>query len=362
MTSANWPSGNAKTDLDDAVTAGVIDRETCQKIVAFLQSRNAESDADASADEEQLRLVTGFNDIFVTIGLGLFLGALSYLLQGMSPVVSAASAAVASWLLAEFFSRRKRMALPSIALLLVFVSSVLLAAYATLNGGQLRGGISDALNTGSVALAFSCLAAALAAAAHWMRFHVPITVAAGFVAVAILIVAAVSSLIPGIIQDHPAVVFIPLGLAAFALAMRFDMSDRQRLTRRTDIAFWLHLIAAPTIVHPLIISLGIAEQQGLAGAISVFLIFAILCLVALVIDRRAVLVSSLGYLAYAAYTLVTVAGWGSASAFGVLLVGAIVLLLSAAWRPLRAIVLGFMPDAVACRIPPAAQAPERTPR
>ncbi len=34
--------------------------------------------------------------------------------------------------------------------------------------------------------------------------------------------------------------------------MRFDMTDPERLTRRTDIAFWLHLLAAPLIVHSLI--------------------------------------------------------------------------------------------------------------
>ena len=41
------------------------------------------------------------------------------------------------------------------------------------------------------------------------------------------------------------------GLAVFALAMRFDLSDPKRQTRRTDIAFWLHMLAAPLIVHPL---------------------------------------------------------------------------------------------------------------
>src|SRR2546430_3225670 len=36
----------------------------------------------------------------------------------------------------------------------------------------------------------------------------------------------------------------------FLFAMWWDGSDRARLTRRSDVAFWLHLLAAPMIVHP----------------------------------------------------------------------------------------------------------------
>jgi hypothetical protein len=42
------------------------------------------------------------------------------------------------------------------------------------------------------------------------------------------------------------------GLRVFAAAMSFDLSDRDRMTRRSDCAFWLHLLAAPLIVHSLI--------------------------------------------------------------------------------------------------------------
>ena len=357
MTQAGWPIGDAASDLDAAVAAGILDRDSSARLLAFLQSRSTVPDNAVNADDEQLRLITGFNDIFVTIGIALFLGSLSYLLVGMGTGASAAASALAAWLLAEFFTRTRRMALPSIALLLVFVSSVFLSVYSVLDSDHTQISFTDVLNNGSVALMLSALAATAAAAAHWIRFYVPITVAAGFGAMAILIIAVVSSLVPELVRGNPAVLFVPIGLAAFALAMRFDMSDRQRLTRRTDIAFWLHLLAAPIIVHPLILSLGIGGDQGLAAALSIFAIFAALCLVALVIDRRAVLVSSLGYLAYAAFGLVEAAGWGSSSAFGVLLVGAIVLLLSAAWRPLRKIVLGFMPEAITIRVPPAAKAP-----
>ena len=34
--------------------------------------------------------------------------------------------------------------------------------------------------------------------------------------------------------------------------MRYDLSDPARETRRTDAAFWLHLLAAPLLVHTLV--------------------------------------------------------------------------------------------------------------
>ena len=107
-----------RAELEAAVAKGVLDRSAADSLTEFLhQNRNAASDPD----EERLRLITGFNDIFVTIGIALFLGALNYLLgfglQGSLGV------AIASWGLAEVFTKRKRMALPSIVLLVIFVAS-----------------------------------------------------------------------------------------------------------------------------------------------------------------------------------------------------------------------------------------------
>ena len=67
-----------RAELEAAVAKGVLDRSAADNLTEFLiQNRNA---AASDPDEERLRLITGFNDIFVTIGIALFLGALSYLL------------------------------------------------------------------------------------------------------------------------------------------------------------------------------------------------------------------------------------------------------------------------------------------
>jgi hypothetical protein len=150
-------------------------------------------------------------------------------------------------------------------------------------------------------------------------------------------------------------VLIPLGLAIFALAMRFDMSDTARQTRRADIAFWLHLLAAPLIVHPVVSEIHGGAELGVSQAVVVIALFLVLSIVALIVDRRALLVSSLAYLAYAMAALIANVGWqSSTAAVAILGVGIVVLALSVLWKPLRAVVLKPLPEVLRLRVPAAA--------
>ena len=336
-----------RAELDAAVANGVLDRSAADNLTEFLiQNRNA---AASDPDEERLRLITGFNDIFVTTGIALFLGALYYLLgSGLS---GSAGIAIASWGLAEVFTKRKRMALPSIVLLVTFVVSCTVSSWhffapdiETLNfyDGKLHG-----LPIGLAAVAASTL--------HWFRFHVPITIAAfaaGLVAIATTLVTSVNE---DLVLNFPVAVFTPLGLAVFLAAMKFDMSDRNRLTQRTDIAFWLHLLAAPLIVHSVVYPLLAESVLSTGAAIAILSLFTVLSFVALTVDRRALLVSSLLYLGYASSKLSSWSGVASENAgLSILIVGGTVLVLSVAWQPLRRIVLPILPQAVRDLVPPAA--------
>ena len=256
--------------------------------------------------------------------------------------------AAAAWALAEYFTRQRRMALPSIVLLVIFVGAVFLGVANLLGAGGWSAGITPAQTM------LAALAAVVAAVLHWLRFHVPITVAAGVAALAGVVFALFQMQAPRLLLDHPVAVFLPVGLAIFALAMWFDSSDLKRQTRRTDIAFWLHLLAAPIIVHPILMSVA-GSDAPLGAALGVVLVFVCLAVVALVVDRRAILVSSLSYLAYAAGKLIAAAGMESSSfAISTLAVGAVVLMLSAAWRPLRRSFMGVLPAALQARLPAVA--------
>jgi hypothetical protein len=339
------------TGLEAAIAAGVIDRATAERLAPFLAG-DAGAAPSADPDDERLRLITGFNDIFVTIGLVLFLGGLGYVLSGQPAALSGLVIAAAAWGLAEFFTRVRRMALPSIVLLVVFVASVFFAVPHLVDG---TGSAFATFESTPWQLGAAGLAAAAAALLHWLRFHVPVTVAAGVAALAVIAVALSQQLAPNLLRDHPIAVFLPLGLAIFALAMWFDASDRTRQTRRTDIAFWLHLLAAPIIVHPILLAVSASGDSSTGQSALVVGIFLVLGVVALIVDRRAILVSSLSYLAYAAGTLISASGLASSSyAPSALAVGAVVLLLSAAWRPLRRGFVRVLPPGIRQRVPVAA--------
>lgn len=332
-----------QADLNSAVAAGVIERRTADDLMEFV----SRGDGSNNADDEQLRLVTGFNDIFVTIGLALFLGAIAYLSAG----VAVLTLPIVAWLLAEIFTKRKRMALPSIVLLVVFAFSTFLGAMYLLspNSAGIDFGLRD---NNAWQFAFSGLVTAGFIGMHWWRFHVPITLAAGCAALVAMVVAMFEGAAPNFMSSHAALVFVPLGVATFAAAMFFDSQDRARRTRKSDMAFWLHLLAAPLIVHPLVRGLANLDSMTLSDSGLIFGLTAILSLVALVVDRRALLVSSLLYLGYALSTLLSKTSWGSETfAIAVLGVGTIVLILSVAWQPLRKVIIGMMPNAVRVYVP-----------
>ena len=332
-------------DLDAAVTAGVLDAATRERLVTFTRDYRRGA---AGPDEEQFRLLTGFNDIFVTIAIGLVLFALGALGGSIVPALGAVLVAAASWGLAEYFTRRRRMALPSIVLLLAFVGGVFGTVVTAMHP-------SGAGETPPLWVALAAAAAAVAAWLHWRRFLVPITVAAGAAALGGLIIALVAGAGPAAAAAILPIVLV-LGLVTFALAMAFDSRDRARVTRWTDVAFWLHLLAAPAIIHPVFALTGLLDSKaGPEAAIVVVLVYAVLTVVALAIDRRALLVSALGYVIFAIERLISSGGNLTLStALTALVIGSFLVLLSAAWRPIRARVLALLPDTLTLRLPVAA--------
>jgi hypothetical protein len=133
------------------------------------------------------------------------------------------------------------------------------------------------------------------------------------------------------------------------------MADPERRTRRTDIAFWLHLLAAPLIVHSVTRGLVTkASELDPGTAVAIMAIFLALSFVAVLIDRRAMLVSGLAYAGVAFWALIRQAGIsGMTTPLTILALGAFVLLLSAGWRPLRAGILSIVPRPLTQYLPRA---------
>ncbi|MDP9415116.1 MAG: hypothetical protein M3Q08_13745 [Pseudomonadota bacterium] len=349
----------SESDLESAVAAGAISPEAA----TALRKHVAAARSTPAVDEEHFRLLTGFNDIFVSTAAVILLVALAWIAHYIPPNLghdgpspfSGAAVAAAAWGLAEFFTRNRRMALPSILLLLAFVGGVIVSS-----------GLSLVLIVGEQALQDNeRLGAGLAAAAgaigaagawlHWRRFRVPITVAAG----AASIVGVSLGLIGVLIGDDERLGDILLGFAlvlgigVFLFAMWWDSSDPRRETRRSDVAFWLHLLSAPLIVHPVFSLLGLTDGNAtIAEAVIVLAVYFILGLTALAIDRRALLVSALAYVLWALSDLFERFGAVEMNvALTALVIGSALLLLSAFWHNARAAIVRPLPPGVQAKLP-----------
>jgi hypothetical protein len=140
----------------------------------------------------------------------------------------------------------------------------------------------------------------------------------------------------------------------FVFAMRWDTSDRTRQTRRSDVAFWLHLLAAPMIAHPLFHWLGVTEGQniGMGSVVGVLAVYVALGIVALAVDRRALLVSALAYVLAALTWLFDRFGAVELNvALTALVIGSALLTLSAFWTPIRRSIVERLPGGLQARLP-----------
>jgi hypothetical protein len=354
----------SQQELDDAVASGVITAEAANALRAHVERQRS----TAIADEEQFRLITGLNDIFVAIAAAILLFAVGWIGQSLGhsagltierdgpSFLAPLFVAATSWGLALYFTGRRRMALPSILLLLAFVGGVFATALFALILGV---GPDNVNGNDKLGGALAAIAAALAGGSawlHWRRFHVPITIAAGAAAVAgILVALLISALGQNAAQARSAILglVLMLGVAIFLFAMWWDSSDRSRLTRRADVAFWLHLLAAPMIVHPVFTLLGLTSGHiSVAEGLAVVLLYIVLGITALAVNRRALLVSALAYVLYALNELFRQFGAVELNvALTALVIGSALLLLSAFWHQARAAIVTPLPEPLQVKLP-----------
>lgn len=381
-----------KTTLDLAVTRGVLDDGQRQALLALAEENRPiadveRSDAKPSVDD-QMRLVGGGNDIFVTVGIILlFSGALFALQSVFAPGDNLiwVIMAISSWLVAEIVTRQKRMRLSSTLLALVFVVAAFSLLTETLSASisipsQINAFSLMALRSeaGQVALILGGGLIA-AAAVYFFRFKVPVL--AGVIAIAVtglgflgaivfyhdqLISGAVAAPIPEQLADVVAnALIIPLvcGLLIFAVAVALDLRDRERQTVWSDCAFWLHVVSAPLLVHPLfILSTGQEVlsgqiEPGISASILLGLMITTFVIVALAIDRRSLLAPTLAYFgSVGIYYLIN----GAANTTGIppfalilIVIGAVVILFGAGWQRIRRLIIKpLVPTSILDRLPP----------
>lgn len=381
-----------KATLDRAVSAGILDTAQREALVALAAgdgiAPSAEDDSTSWSVDDQMRLVGGGNDIFVTVGIVLLFAGVFFALQAAVPqnsMMLSALLAAASWGVAEIVTRQKRMRLSSTLLALVFSASILVllaefiqARYdlpATLNVFSLPALRADAASIGMIAAGGLVVAASI----YFLRFKVPVLAAVAAIAVTGLAFlgsvlfyydrmtsGAIAAPAPDQLADVlSSALAIPLicGLAIFAVAVLLDLRDRDRQTVWSDCAFWLHVVSAPLLVHPLFILATGQEvlsgriEPGMAAGILLGLMMVVFVLVALAIDRRSLLAPTLAYFgSVGIYYLIN----GAANTTGIppfalilITIGAMVILFGAGWQRIRRLIIGpLLPTSILDRLPP----------
>jgi hypothetical protein len=350
-------------DLDAAVHEGIV-TDTQAAALRDLAAKRENERTAVPADEEPFRFARGFADVFLAVGIVLLSSGLMFFVPPAS-VAANLITAVVMWGLAELLVRHMRLVLPGILLALLFAFFIFRALPAADLLALFRGvptirvGIVPFLGTATLAeLALKGVAAAGASALFYARFRFPfaLLLVAGSLVIA---VETLTALFTGIDGTLHALIRLTTGLVVFAAAMSFDLSDRARVTRRAECAFWLHLLAAPLIVRSLI-SMAATDMSTMNNAVAatVLGIVLVLTFVAVLIDRRALLVSALLYLGFViAHALGSTTTDRAAVVYSTLVIlGVLVLALGVGWLSLRRLLLSLLPPRMAARLPIAVPA------
>lgn len=363
------------TELNRALTGaadkGIISAHQVRDLEAYLSDRgisfgpatadaaaehaDAALDARAAEDSEQPRFIRGFHDILITIGIVVVLVGL----WGLGGPIATLPVIL---VLAEILVRRQRLALPSVALTLALVHWVGTTSL------WFVGEPEDAWKP--LTFAFVYLSAfPIPLGLFYLRYRVPLALAGLVLSVALIgvvgvLIAFEKSLGIDITSDNR-FMLLPLtllvgALCVFAVAMRFDISDPTRVTTRSDMAFWLHLAAAPALLYSLMGLVFLSKgggtwwdgQAGFGQAVAAIVIVALFMLVGLVIDRRAFVTSGLLSLGGAIWTMLSATGASLDSyvfvAFSA--VGVTVLFIGIFWQRLRRIVIDLLPETITARL------------
>ncbi len=155
---------------------------------------------------------------------------------------------------------------------------------------------------------------------------------------------------------HP-IIFTGFGLLVFTIAMWFDIRDTARESHLSDSAFWLHLLASPLIVHGAMVSLLFSDQawiQALQKEIIIVGFFVGILLIALLLDRRAMLISTQLYMIYA-LTQLFQGQLDSAQnilIYTLMALGLFIIFFGSYWYKIRRLIFGFLSGSVFSRYIP----------
>lgn len=342
-----------RRDIEAAHKAGVLDAGKAAELEAFFR---AQADPGASSDNEGLRFLANFNDIFISIGLilltiGLAMASASAFGTTLNPILIIGPVLAALWLLLEYFAGRRRLLLPSMTLsLIVTWLTMILVAFGA-SGVGLEDFDPEKLITSGVItirnLGFWASAGALiASGAIYARFRLPFALflMATAVAIGLYTLSAAEGNISRILGGS---VSFAVGMVTLGVAVLFDARDPERKSLASDNGFWLHFAAAPQIMLGLraLLTGGGFAPSGTGEAVALLIALAGFAILSLALNRRALIAAALLSFWLALGVLVESAGGNELTTivWTLVLLGGAIVLLGAGWKTARRIVLAAIP-------------------
>ena len=349
----HWNTGGPKTyseaDLDAAVNASAISPETSDRLKQYLGEKASPARQVSQANEEFYRVVSGYNDGFTATVCAMLL--MSILVCAASSALVVIFVAVGTWILSECFVKDRRLSLTGMVLFLVFASSVALLSYLVLIFLSSAGDSYFSKNTYNI---FASFVVVVASWFYWARFKVPIAVACGAVT-AIAFIALSSFVLLPRPRINPYAILFAGGLITLCIAIYIDSLKAKPQTPQADVAFWLHLVAAPLLLYPVCIGL-IPNGDDLITPLGAALI-AVSCVltifISLCINRRALLFCPLIFIVGCNYYPSLYPMYINEIFFiSSIAIGVFMLLLASFWQPARFIALRFLPKIIKNKLPP----------
>lgn len=369
--------GNIATDdLRAAVASGILTEAQATKLEILSEQRHGYRD-HMNDDDEPFELFRGFSEIFVAVGIAILfagIGALAalFLVSGWA-TGPAILGAVLAWLFAEYFTRRRRMSLPSMLLTIIFAISITYIVVWETNIPQIAmlAALPDT-DLGFVAQKLLILnALCLVAMLIWFwRFKLPFTMFVAGVFGFGIVFSAIAVTDPNLLNglnnpsraffdlgssSRAAIAMLVFGIFAFFAAMRFDLSDPHRISRLGRSAFWLHILAAPALVNTTAYTF--FSMGGTTGYALTAIALFIVTLLALIIDRRSFLTAGLIYIALLLSIALRETGSNWSFVYMLLILGTSVTLLGTYWTQIRRTVMAALPNfPFKHKLPPYAEA------
>ncbi len=343
-------SAFSKDDIRAAVAAGIINEAAAVGLIALAEERLGVRGGLVN-DDEPFEFFKGFSEIFVTVGLWLlFSGILAFgaIIGGGFGI--AVFGLILTWVFALYFTKKRRMSLPSISLAAGFglftVAAVLITLDATGSG-------MDATD-----LIIMSIIGMIAMSIYFRVFKLPFSMFVfGLFSLTLIysIMGSQGTSMP--IHNFPAGLFdlgqnsnlaigsLIFGLLAFALGIYFDTKDPHRISRYSATGFWLHILAAPAIVNTMALTL--FNSGGTLGYFLTALLLLVVTVISLIIDRRSFLTAGIGYFG-AMVILIFNSSYGPDGAAGIvftlLILGAFITSLGTWWVQIRAWIMRHLPD------------------